>query len=173
MIWFQLGFKQEPWDEGHGREEAVACLGRSCLKSPSWPGSCLSVLVVDEVTAPRAGEWGQVHRKQMSWKVDRVACEIPQNISLFGQEYLINHGPSKGCSSKGTCMWDLAQALPYLLLLFCLLWSEVSCKCPVNHNLRQQKYCIWLKLQWEFQDSGCYHLYWIDSASSQNFTWAL
>lgn len=66
MIWFQLGFKQEPWDEGHGTEEAVACLGRSCLKSPSWPGSCLSVLVVDEVTAPRAGEWGQVHRKQMS-----------------------------------------------------------------------------------------------------------
>lgn len=44
-IWFQLGFKQEPWDEGHGREEAFACLAAWNL-----PGSCLCVLVVDEFT---------------------------------------------------------------------------------------------------------------------------
>lgn len=111
IIWFQLGFEQEPWDEGHGRE-GVACLARSCLKSPSWPGSGLCVLVVDEVTgSPKSRGAGPSGQKADELKGGQSGLWYPQNQQpIWAREFLVNHGPSKDCSSKGARMWDLAQA---------------------------------------------------------------
>lgn len=148
--------------------------GRTFLPA-SWKMLKISLLVS---VVPPHSSWGYRQPRAQGSVVRRLKnvlqggwsglWHLPKTLMFWDGWVVVNHGLSKGCPSQDTCahqpvLGHTAWLSAGSLLLLCSPQSEVSCKCSVNHNLRQHKCCIQLELQWEFQKMGCYYLYWLDS----------
>lgn len=121
------------------------------------------------LTSPTWSElfWGYGQPQAQGSRVSRLKDVLPgravnHDISKASVHLEGSALQSRACL-KAAPLGHTAQHSAASLPLLCSLQSKISCKPSVNHDLRQQKCCIRLKLQWEFQETSCYHPHWIDS----------
>lgn len=123
------------------------------LTSPSWPELFWGY------GQPRVQGSG-VSRLKDALPGGAVDHDIPKaSVHLEGSAL-----QSRACP-KAAPLGHAARHSAASLPLLCSLQSKISCKPSVNHDPRQQKCRIRLKLQCEFQETSRYHLHRIDSHS--------